>query len=104
MTNSNSQTETKSHTIGVAVGHGETTAEQIFDLPDISKLDVPALLALRTAIIARIQELQSTGVVALKEQFIDQARSLGITPEEVLGLAPGNKKPRGRKPKQKLAE
>lgn len=67
------------------------------NMPDITALDVPALLALRTAIIARIQELQATGVSHLKQQFLEQARALGVTPEEVMGLAPGKK--RGRKPK-----
>lgn len=83
------------------VSQGTTTNHG--PLPDISTLDVPSLFALREAIIERVAELQAIGVAELKQNILEQARALGVTPEEVLGIALG-KKPRGRKAKQKHVE
>ena len=66
-----------------------------FTLPD----DYAMLVALRAAIDTKIAAMQTTGVAALREKYAQEAAALGVTPEDVLGIA--SKKPRGRKAKSK---
>ena len=86
----------RSIAVGRASGHtdGEATAAE-FTLPE----DYAMLVPIRAAIDAKITAMQTSGVAALREKYAQEAAALGVTPEDVLGIA--SKKPRGRKPKSK---
>ena len=95
MTNSNSHGTTTSHS--VSIGRSETTVEQDFDLPD----NFHQLAAMTAAAKAKMEELQTTGVTAMRERWHAEATALDKTPEEILGIAA---KKRGRKPRAKRDE
>ena len=66
--------------------------------PDVGALDFPALSSLRERIDEKIREMREVGGPALREQFIEMAAAIGMTPEEVVQLGA---KRRGRPPKDR---
>jgi len=60
------------------------------DLPNISDLDSKQLLALREVVNVRLEEMRST--------LVEQAQRLGLT------VTNGEKKRRGRRPKDEVQE
>ena len=52
---------------------------------DISELNYPELNELKAMIEGRMEELREQGVPALRERFAEEAATLGVTLEEVVG-------------------
>jgi hypothetical protein len=63
---------------------------------DIGSLTYPELNELKDAIEVRMEEMRREGVPALRERFAEEAATLGVTLEEVVG-APKKKRGRPRK-------
>lgn len=99
-------TESSGRTEGISMPHGTTSHQRsesnvsIMNLPDIDGLDVPALQELATKIVLRIDDLRTRGIAELRQNILDQATSLGVSAEDILGVAT-RKKPRARKAKSK---
>ena len=66
--------------------------------PDISSMNFVQLSALRERIEERVREMRETEGPALRERFIEQAASIGMTIEELVQLGA---KRRGRPAKEK---
>jgi hypothetical protein len=88
MSNSNSQVETS----------GASSGEPASDLPS----NYTELVAKRAAIEAKLEEIETVTVPAMRDRWRLEAAEIGKTPEEVVGIA--TKKPRGRKSKSKNDE
>jgi hypothetical protein len=64
---------------------------------DISGLNFLELNELRARIEARIDEMRSTGLPALRERFAEQAPEFGLTVEEIMQAGRQTKRGRARK-------
>ncbi len=85
MTNSNSHTELSS----ISAGQSQTVHDQ--QLPDT----YAELIASRAAIEAKLAEIETVAVPAMRQRWEQEAASIGKTVEDVLGI--GTKKARGRR-------
>ena len=84
----NLMTIAQTNSTTTSAGDGETTAQ-----PEAGTY--AALMAKRDEIDAKLQEIETVTVPAMRERWEREAAQIGKTVKEVLGIA--DKKPRGRK-------
>jgi hypothetical protein len=86
----NSQSTSTTHAHSESIGHAETTTDT-FKLPN----DYRTLGVMKDAITKKMEEMRTTGAETLRSMLLQESEALGLSPEEILGIAA--KKPRGRR-------